>query len=64
VRAAGGREYHLRSLQALALYVVDSIFVAGYLTIGGQPAQEAYRMIMDLGFEATIEKADLYAKCT
>jgi biotin synthase len=55
VRAAGGREYHLRSLQPLALYVVDSIFVAGYLTTGGQSAQEACNMIADLGFEATLE---------
>jgi biotin synthase len=59
VRAGGGREYHLRSLQPLALYVVDSIFVAGYLTTGGQSAQEAYNMIADLGFEATIEGADI-----
>lgn len=58
IRAAGGREYHLRSLQPLALYVVDSIFVAGYLTTGGQSAQEACRMIADLGFEATIDGAD------
>jgi biotin synthase len=59
VRAAGGREYHLRSLQPLALYAVDSIFVAGYLTTGGQSAQEAFNMIADMGFEATIEGADI-----
>ena len=59
VRAAGGREYHLRALQPLALYIVDSIFVAGYLTTGGQSAQDAYNMITDLGFEATIEGADI-----
>jgi biotin synthase len=59
VRAAGGREYHLRSLQPLALYAVDSIFVAGYLTTGGQSAREAFNMIEDLGFEATIEGADI-----
>ena len=60
VRAAGGREYHLRCLQPLALFVVDSIFVAGYLTTGGQSAQEAFKMIADLGFEATIEGADIH----
>lgn len=59
VRAAGGREYHLRSLQPLALYIVDSIFAAGYLTTGGQSAQEANSMIADLGFEATMEGADM-----
>lgn len=59
VRAAGGREYHLRSLQALALYVVDSIFVAGYLTTGGQSAEEACNMVADLGFEVAVEGADI-----
>jgi biotin synthase len=59
VRAAGGREYHLRSLQPLALYIVDSIFVAGYLTTGGQSAQDAYNMIADLGFEAKMEGVDV-----
>lgn len=59
LRAAGGREYHLRSLQPLALYVVDSIFVAGYLTTGGQSAKEACSMIADLGFEATLEGSDV-----
>lgn len=59
VRAAGGREYHLRSLQPLALYVVDSIFVAGYLTTGGQSAEAAYDMVTDLGFEVSIEGAEI-----
>lgn len=58
VRAAGGREYHLRSIQPLALYAVDSIFVAGYLTTGGQSAAEAYNMVTDLGFEVSIEGTD------
>lgn len=51
LRVAGGREYHLRSLQPMALFLVDSIFVNGYLTEGGQPQDEAIRMIHDLGFE-------------
>jgi biotin synthase len=55
IRAAGGREYHLRSLQPMALYVIDSIFVAGYLTTGGQPAEEALQMLDDLGFELVVE---------
>jgi biotin synthase len=59
VRAAGGREYHLRSLQPMALYIVDSIFAAGYLTTGGQSAREACNMIADLGFEATVEGSDI-----
>ncbi|MCL0049021.1 hypothetical protein M1N13_01800 [Dehalococcoidia bacterium] len=32
IRIAGGREYHLRSLQSLALYAANSIFTSGYLT--------------------------------
>jgi len=51
IRAAGGREVNLRSLQGLALYPANSIFVEGYLTTPGQQAQEALRMIEDMGFE-------------
>jgi biotin synthase len=51
IRAAGGREHHLRSLQPLALLVVNSIFVEGYLTTGGQTLEEALGMIGDLGLE-------------
>ncbi|MBI4322909.1 MAG: biotin synthase BioB, partial [Candidatus Omnitrophica bacterium] len=51
LRAAGGREVNLRSVQALALYPANSIFVEGYLTTPGQQAQEAHRMIEDMGFE-------------
>jgi len=51
IRAAGGREVNLRSLQSLALYPANSIFVEGYLTTPGQQAKEALRMIEDLGFE-------------
>jgi len=51
VRIGGGREHNLRSLQALALYPADALFVNGYLTTPGQPATEAHRMIEDMGFE-------------
>jgi biotin synthase len=51
LRVAGGREFNLRSLQALALYPADSLFVGGYLTTPGMPAAEAWQMIEDLGFE-------------
>ncbi len=51
IRAAGGREVNLRALQALVLYPANSIFVEGYLTTPGQQAQDARRMIEDLGFE-------------
>ena len=51
IRVAGGRELHLRSLQPLALYAANSIFVDGYLTTPGQGTTEALRMIEDMGFE-------------
>ena len=57
IRAAGGREVNLRSLQPLALYAANSIFVDGYLTTGGQSAAEAAQMIADMGFEMDIEGA-------
>jgi biotin synthase len=55
VRAAGGWEYHMRSLKPMALFPADSIFVAGYLTTGGTSVSEVCSMIADLGFESTIE---------
>ncbi len=53
IRIAGGRELHLRSLQPLGLYAANSIFVGDYLTTQGQPPEEDYRMIEDLGFVIT-----------
>ena len=51
IRIAGGREMHLRSLQALGLYAANSIFVGDYLTTKGQLPEADYAMIRDLGFE-------------
>jgi biotin synthase len=51
LRIAGGRELHLGSMQALALYAANSIFVGDYLTTKGQPPEADYQMIRDLGFE-------------
>jgi len=59
IRAAGGREVNLRSSQALALYAANSIFVDGYLTTPGQQAQDAHRMIEEMGFE--VESAEAAA---
>ena len=53
LRIAGGRELHLRSLQPLGLFAANSLFVGDYLTTKGQPAEEDYRMIEDLGFVIT-----------
>ena len=55
IRVAGGREHNLRSLQPLALYPADSLFVGGYLTTPGQEAKEVSQMIADMGFEVVVE---------
>jgi biotin synthase len=51
IRAAGGREGHLRSLGALALWPANSLFVEGYLTTRGDAVADTYRLIRDAGFE-------------
>ena len=58
IRVAGGREGHLRSMQALALYPANSLFVEGYLTTRGDAVEDTYAMIRDAGFE--IEGNDAY----
>jgi biotin synthase len=51
IRAAGGREGHLRSLGALVLWPASSLFVEGYLTTRGDAVSSTYQMIADAGFE-------------
>ncbi|HIC44070.1 MAG TPA: biotin synthase BioB [Sulfurimonas sp.] len=51
IRVAGGREKNLRTLQPLALYPANSLFMEGYLTTGGLGVEETHQMIADLGFE-------------
>jgi len=53
IRVAGGREIHLGTLQPLALYAANSIFVGDYLTTKGQPPEDDYRMIEQMGFVVT-----------
>ena len=50
VRIAGGREMHLRSLQALGLHIANSIFLGDYLTSEGAPGSADLQMIADAGF--------------
>jgi biotin synthase len=59
VRLAGGREIHLRSLQPLALYIANSIFLGDYLTSEGQQGSADLAMIADAGFEVEGIPADL-----
>jgi biotin synthase len=50
IRIAGGREFHLRSLQPLGLYPANSIFIGDYLTTEGQAVRADLEMIRDAGF--------------
>lgn len=56
IRAAGGREYHLRGLQSLALYPANSIFMDGYLNVIGQKQKDTLQMILDAGFEVDCDE--------
>lgn len=55
IRVAGGREVHLRSMQPLALYAANSLFVGDYLTTEGQVPEADYAMLEDLGFEVSMQ---------
>lgn len=50
VRAAAGREYHLKSLEPLCLLPANSIFLDGYLNGRGAERRRTYQMIRDAGF--------------
>lgn len=66
IRAAAGREYHLRSLEVLALYPANSIFLDGYLNAKGSERARTLRMIQDAGFtiESEIPLEDLLTRET
>ncbi|AYV54275.1 biotin synthase BioB [Leptospira kmetyi] len=50
IRIAAGREGHLRSLSATALFAANSLFSAGYLNVKGSEMTETISMIRDAGF--------------
>jgi len=50
IRAAAGREGHLRSLEVLSLYAASSIFLDGYLNTKGNNTRKTLQMIKDAGF--------------
>ena len=60
IRVAGGREGHLRSLEALSLWPANSLFVEGYLTTRGESVDATYRMIREAGF--VVDGNPLYAE--
>ncbi len=53
IRIAAGREFHLRSMEVMALYPANSLFLDGYLNAKGASSNRTYQMIQDAGFEIT-----------
>ncbi len=51
IRVAAGREIRLRSMEVMALYPANSIFMQGYLNAKGADNDHAVTMIKDAGFE-------------
>ncbi len=51
IRVAAGRELHLRSMEVMALYPANSLFLQGYLNAKGADNAKTLRMIQDAGFE-------------
>ncbi len=50
IRVAAGRELHLRSMQVMALYPANSLFLEGYLNTKGDERWRTLQMIKDAGF--------------
>ena len=53
IRVAAGREHYLRSMEVMALYPANSMFIEGYLNAAGTTASRTLQMLRDAGF--TIE---------
>jgi len=50
IRIAAGRELHLRSMEVMALYPANSLFLDGYLNTKGEERIRTLEMIRDAGF--------------
>lgn len=50
IRIAAGRELHLRSMEVMALYPCNSLFLDGYLNTKGAERTRTFQMIKDAGF--------------
>ena len=50
IRIAAGREHHLRSMEVMALYPANSMFIEGYLNATGTGTSRTLQMIEDAGF--------------
>ena len=59
IRIAAGREHHLRSMEVMALYPANSMFIDGYLNAKGTAASRTLEMITDAGFTIKTNADDL-----
>ena len=59
IRIAAGREHHLRSMEVMALYPANSMFIEGYLNAKGSTASLTLQMIKDAGFTIRTNREDL-----
>ena len=59
IRIAAGREHHLRSMEVMALYPANSMFIDGYLNAKGAAASRTLQMIRDAGFAIKTNQEDL-----
>lgn len=57
IRTAAGREYHLRSMEAMSLYPANSLFMDGYLNTRGKSRHDTLQMIIDAGFTIKSDKS-------
>lgn len=57
IRIAAGREAHLRSMQVMALYPANSLFIDGYLNAKGASRNQTLQMIKDAGFAVKADQA-------
>ncbi len=55
IRVAAGRELHLRSMEVMALYPANSLFLGGYLNVSGEECARTLQMIRDAGFTINSE---------
>ena len=56
IRVAAGRELHLRSMEVMALYPANSLFIDGYLNSKGGTRNRVIHMIKDAGFIVKTDK--------
>lgn len=55
IRIAAGRERYLRSMEVMALYPANSLFLDGYLNAKGSQRTRTFQMIKDGGFTISSE---------